>query len=184
MILKLKSSDGKILSIDEKVAKASSVFREMLEVSADFPGDEEPFPCNCDSDTLAKVIEWMKHHKDDEEIDDKDENEIREMELDEWDQQFFSVEKHVLFALLRAANYLNINNLLQYTAKVVARNLEGKTTEEMREYMGIENDLTDGNPIENFKDLYLKKGEESESGDLSFEEDYEMVGTPSEDEDN
>ncbi|KAI1204834.1 Skp1 family, dimerization domain-containing protein [Annulohypoxylon truncatum] len=47
-----------------------------------------------------------------------------------------------LFELLTAANFLDIPLLLKCAAKIVAEKIRGMTTEQMREYFGIENDFT------------------------------------------
>lgn len=47
-----------------------------------------------------------------------------------------------LFALIQAANFLNIEPLLDLACKTVAAMIDGKTAEQIRELFGITNDFT------------------------------------------
>ena len=49
----------------------------------------------------------------------------KEGELDKWDAEFLKVDNVTLFELVRAANYLDINNLLELTCKTVAKIMHG-----------------------------------------------------------
>ena len=52
----------------------------------------------------------------------------------------FSIIK--LFGFLQAANYLNIENLLDLTCQTFAEMIKGKTPEEIRKTFNIKNDFT------------------------------------------
>ncbi|KXX79377.1 E3 ubiquitin ligase complex SCF subunit sconC [Madurella mycetomatis] len=60
-----------------------------------------------------------------------------------WDKTFFeSVNSPMLYEVLIAANYLEIKKLLDMGCQVVVNMIRGKTTEQTREILGIENDFT------------------------------------------
>jgi S-phase kinase-associated protein 1 len=94
--------------------------------------------------TLAKVIEFMKHHVDSKlpEI----EKPLRSANLaeivPEWDARFVEVDQEVLFELMLAANYMDIKSLLDLTCAKVASVIKGKSPEEIRRAFSIKNDFT------------------------------------------
>lgn len=60
-----------------------------------------------------------------------------------WDETFFeSVDSPMMYEILIAANYLEIRKLLDISCQVVVNMIRGKTTEQIREILGIENDFT------------------------------------------
>ena len=64
---------------------------------------------------LAKVIEYCKHHKDNPPADIrkplKDTN-LNNCGVSEWDTEFVNIDHEILFDLVSAANYLDIESLL------------------------------------------------------------------------
>merc|ERR1711935_119854 len=62
---------------------------------------------------------------------------------DEWDVKFSDgLDQGTLFDVIKAANYLDIQGLLDATCKAVARKIKGKKAEEIRKEFNIENDFT------------------------------------------
>lgn len=102
--------------------------------------------------TLKKIIEYCEHHKEDppavptvpvppkkgEPVKAKDST-IK----DEWDQEFIKNELPVNVNLLLAANYLELKPLFELMCKCFAGLMRGKTPEQLREYFGLPNDLTE-----------------------------------------
>ena len=65
----------------------------------------------------------------------------RYSDLHPWDIMFCDkLEKELLFDLLKLSTTLDIEMLNECCAKTVAKNMIGKTVEEMREYLNEEND--------------------------------------------
>jgi hypothetical protein len=58
--------------------------------------------CQIDSATLNKVIEWATYHRNDEKYNKYPDDVVS------WDADFLNVDKHTLFSLTAAANYLDI----------------------------------------------------------------------------
>jgi len=66
----------------------------------------------------------------------------KEDELEKWDAEFVKVDNVTLFELVRAANYLDIKNLLEFTCNTVAEIMHGKTSEQIRRTFKIANDFS------------------------------------------
>ncbi|KAL6289139.1 hypothetical protein ACE6H2_006649 [Prunus campanulata] len=132
----LKSSDDEIFEVEEAVAVQSQTIKHMVEDNC--ANNAIPLP-NVTSSTLAKVIEYCKKHHE-EEVAANGEN-IEEI-LKNWDAKFMKVDQSILFALILAANYLNIKSLLDLTCQVAADMIKGKTPEEIRKTFNIMNDFT------------------------------------------
>lgn len=52
---------------------------------------------------------------------------------EEFETQFLDVDKAVLFAMIRAANFIDIQPLLDLCCKNVADQIKGKTSEQVNE---------------------------------------------------
>uniref|UniRef100_A0A0E0M805 SKP1-like protein n=1 Tax=Oryza punctata TaxID=4537 RepID=A0A0E0M805_ORYPU len=62
--------------------------------------------------------------------------------LKAFDKKFLDVDNSTLFEIIMAANYLNIEELLDDACTAVADKMRGKTPEEIRDIFEIENDYT------------------------------------------
>jgi len=128
--VKLKSKQEEIFEVEAKAAFRSITIKNMI----DDTGFQIHVPVPMvDSSTLAKVIEYLKHHQrvEDEGLDDT-----------LWDMNYVKVDDETLFNLILAANYLDIKSLLDLTCKAVADEIKGKTPEEIRTRFNIKNDFT------------------------------------------
>ncbi|KAK2373161.1 SKP1-like protein 1A [Trifolium repens] len=65
-----------------------------------------------------------------------------ENDLKAWDADFVKVDQATLFDLILAANFLNIENLLNLTCQTVAYMIKGKTPEDIRKTFNIKNDFS------------------------------------------
>ncbi|KAH6784168.1 hypothetical protein C2S52_009127 [Perilla frutescens var. hirtella] len=120
--LTLISSDGHEFEVSESVAALSVTIKNMVDDGC----SDKPIPIlNVDAKSLSKVIGYIKDHaadkgfvvSDDEDFDD-------------------------LLDCLLAANYLNIGDLLRLLSKKISDLIANKSTEEIRELFGLENDFT------------------------------------------
>ena len=130
--IQLQSSDGKIFKIDVKIAKQSGTIKTMLEdMGMDDAREEEVVPLpNVNAAILKMVIQWAQYHQDDPPPPEHDENqEKRTDDISSWDSDFLKVDQDILLDLMLAANYLDINGLLDVTCKTVANMIKGKTPE-------------------------------------------------------
>ncbi|EOA26113.1 hypothetical protein CARUB_v10019539mg [Capsella rubella] len=137
--IKLKSSDGVSFEVEEAIAIQSKTIGNMVE--DDCAGDVIPL-ANVTSKILEMVIEYCKEHVADSSTGDE---KSKEEDLKKWDAEFMKKIKHpILFDVMMAANYLNIESLLDLTAQTVADLLSlGKTPEQLRAQFNIAKDLTD-----------------------------------------
>ncbi|ORX85157.1 ubiquitin-protein ligase [Basidiobolus meristosporus CBS 931.73] len=134
----LKSCDSQVFQVDKEVVKHSLLISNMLE---DVGETELPIPLpNVTGEVLKKVLEFCEHHRNDlgEEID-----EVVCTEMDDWDREFALVDSKLLFAIVMAANYLDIKLLLEVGCKIIANIIRGKTPEQIREIFRLEDDLTE-----------------------------------------
>merc|ERR1712224_946245 len=109
----------------EEVACMSQLLKNMVEDS----GADEEFPLpNVKTAILGKVLDYCKFHKDEppEEIQKplKSAN-LAECGVREWDVEFVNVEQEILSEIILAANYLDIESLLDLTCAKVASMIKG-----------------------------------------------------------
>ncbi|KAH8339962.1 hypothetical protein KR067_003827, partial [Drosophila pandora] len=142
-IIRLESSDKEIFDIEQETAKCSETIRTALEDLGD-ESDNSVLPLpNVNSVILKKVIHWATYHKDDPQVTEEDENkEKRTDDISSWDADFLKVDQGTLFELILAANYLNIQGLLDVTCKTVANMIKGKSPQEIRDTFTISNDFS------------------------------------------
>ncbi|KAH9373025.1 hypothetical protein HPB48_003403 [Haemaphysalis longicornis] len=107
--------------------------------------DIVPLP-SISSDVLEKFIMWAKQHKDDTPTPDDDStaDEIKKYGryISPWDENFLRVGHDMALKLTTASVYLDIKGLRDVTCETVARMIRGRTPEEIRGLLNIENDLT------------------------------------------
>ncbi|KIK51972.1 hypothetical protein GYMLUDRAFT_78005 [Collybiopsis luxurians FD-317 M1] len=98
---------------------------------------------NVESDILKKVVEFCKHHSSEPLSDPmEDDMQRKKIQISEWDGQFLSVDKQLLFGIVVAANYLDIRDLLDVGCRKIVLMIHGKSTKEIRDLFDIVNNLT------------------------------------------
>jgi S-phase kinase-associated protein 1 len=150
----LKSSDGKAFEVEERVACMSATISALL---ADFGSTDAPIPLpNVSAKVLETVIAFCKQHvNDDDDVpkpattdDDAptpapSTTGAKAHAISGWDKTFVETKRQdELFALILAANYLDIEPLLNLTCHCVADMIVGKTAEGIRQTFNIKNDFT------------------------------------------
>ena len=143
----LESNDGKVFTVSKAIAVRSTLIKNMLEDVGGEPEDNIPLP-NVTGATLEHVVAYCTHHKDDARVTDEEKKlekktDAGKDDIDAWDKKFLEAfDKETLYGVILASNYLDIPTLLDVSCKHVANQIKGMTTEEMREYFGVENDFT------------------------------------------
>eukprot|EP00184_Porphyridium_aerugineum_P008444 CAMPEP_0184691920 /NCGR_PEP_ID=MMETSP0313-20130426/609_1 /TAXON_ID=2792 /ORGANISM="Porphyridium aerugineum, Strain SAG 1380-2" /LENGTH=154 /DNA_ID=CAMNT_0027149699 /DNA_START=295 /DNA_END=759 /DNA_ORIENTATION=+ len=131
--VRLQSADGELFEVERGVATISTMVSNLLEdTSAE---DIIPLP-NVEAGILAKVIEYCRYHHM------LQANPQTEEEVEKWNKDFVRVDKPTLFQLILAANYMDIQSLLDLTCKTVADMIKNKTAQQIRDEFGIPNDFT------------------------------------------
>ncbi|CAD5209130.1 unnamed protein product [Bursaphelenchus okinawaensis] len=137
----LQSNDNQTFTVDYAVVRQSKMFTEMFKhIGIDATqGLEEPIPLpNLNGAILKKVVEFCEYHKNDPILGNPDEVEPHAFKLSDWQTEFMKVDDDKLYDLIMAANYLEIPLLLETGSKKLAEKLKGKTPNELRKMMGIE----------------------------------------------
>ncbi|XP_063902277.1 uncharacterized protein LOC135121938 isoform X2 [Zophobas morio] len=128
----LKSCEGEIFTVSFRVATMSNTIKNMIEDLNLEDGIIEEVPLkNISSHTLKKIIEYCEYHVDDD-PDDQDWEFSTPTTVSDWDSKLIGTDQEEIFALILAANFLDIPSLLDV----------GKEPEEIRKIFNIENDFT------------------------------------------
>lgn len=122
-MITLISSDSQAFEVDEAVAAKSQTIKYVIEDASCIDGGI-PVP-NVTGKILAKVLEYCKKHV---------EPTISGNDFKDWDAEFINVDQATLFGLIMAADYLEINSLLDLTCQKMANMMKGKTPEEEEEF--------------------------------------------------
>lgn len=162
--LVLVAEDGVEVSISRPAARMSHMLRLLMEDSC----ADGPIPApNVHSDILELVVEYCEKHGPhyDPQASERARNPFPPFPVElsptvssikpvtwvdpdphgfkDWDKEFISpLDNSTLFELILAANYLNIQDLLDLGTTTVADMMRGKKPEEIREIFEIENDYT------------------------------------------
>ncbi|KAI0380211.1 E3 ubiquitin ligase complex SCF subunit sconC [Hypomontagnella monticulosa] len=144
----LTSADGTPITVSRKAGMMCQIVKDLME---DLPESETSLPIpvsQVETATLKKIVAWLQEHENDvpKKKEDSKEMEIRSVEesrLEPRDQTFFkTLNQEELFALICAANFLDVSGLLNGLTVFVAEQIRGMSTQEMRDYFGIESDFT------------------------------------------
>ena len=141
--LVLASADNQKIQIDFKSAERSHLLRGLL---ADYEDNKEiPLP-DVKYNILKKVVEYLTYYKDKEPAQiPKPLPSANLIEFtNEWDVNFInSIELDGVFDLINAANYMDINSLLDLACAKIASLMKGKSAQEIRAMFNIECDLSE-----------------------------------------
>ena len=141
--IKLKSSDGEMLEIKDKYLKRVKFFEERKE---NLNLDEEITLNEIDSKTLNKIIEFLMHYEteDPKKIPRPLPGHDLKTFLPKWDYNYISqISLEEAIALINAANYLNIDELVNLACAKIGVELINCPIEEAREKFGVKGDFTE-----------------------------------------
>ena len=132
----LISKDLKQFIVSYKVAKNSLLVDIMLEGMSEKELEMIEVPIsNVDSDTLIKVIQFLEHIYEFpmEDIPKPIKSDKMIENVNEWHANFIDQQSQDdIFALILAANFMDIKSLLDLGCSKVATMIKGKTPEEIR----------------------------------------------------
>ncbi|XP_024198457.1 SKP1-like protein 1A [Rosa chinensis] len=111
IVFKLKSSDNETFEVEEAAALLSETIKSSSSTEITVP--------NVKAEILGKVVEWCNKHAESEGTKDQ--------LIKEWDAEFVSVDQHVLFKLITAADYLQIKELVDQLTQRVGDMIKAKT---------------------------------------------------------
>ncbi|EHY65625.1 hypothetical protein NERG_01232 [Nematocida ausubeli] len=128
--MKVISQEGTTFILPKKHYKQS---RLLLDLEKETKIPKEGVSLLVDNLTLKKVIEFMEGHENDLTFNE----EISEVILTDFDEEFLNMEIPLLFKVTAAANYLNIPLLLEICCKNISKNLQNKNSKEIVKYLKI-----------------------------------------------
>ena len=155
--VKLKSSDGKIFEVPIDILQKSKLFTDINQNDEDEENEIELK--EIDGKNLERIIEYLKHYKDIEpkEIpkpfpERTDDAFLRSILNDDWTFDYIqSMTLEEAINLINAANYLQIDGLINILAAKLAHEMCNCDVEEQRRKFGIECDMTEEEIAENDK---------------------------------
>ena len=142
--IKLKSSDGKVFEVNDKILSLSKFLKDMIDNNK---GIEQEITINkVDAKNLEKIIEYLKHHETEKpKVIPKPlpSNDLKSI-LSEWDYNFINpLTLEEVIDLINAANFLDIGDLIALgSAKLAAEMMTGPI-DKVREKLGINPGMTD-----------------------------------------
>ena len=147
--VKLKSSDGKIFEVPIDILQKSKLFTDINQNDEDEENEIELK--EIDGKNLERIIEYLKHYKDIEpkEIpkpfpERTDDAFLRSILNDDWTFDFLqNMTLEEAIHLVNAANYLEIDGLINILAAKLAHEMCNCEVEEARKKFGIECDMTE-----------------------------------------
>lgn len=139
--VRLISGDSEEILVDPEIAKLSTFVKTLLAES----NDAIPLP-QVRGAVLEKVVEYMKYHsahpEDTVEIPKPLKSDNLADAVCDWDAKFIDVEVELINEIIQAANYMDIQPLLDLSCAKIASKIKGKTVEEIRKEFHITNDFT------------------------------------------
>ena len=155
--VKLKSSDGKIFEVPIDILQKSKLFTDINQNDEDEENEIELK--EVDGKNLERIIEYLKHYKDIEpkEIpkpfpERTDDAFLRSILNDDWTFDYIqSMTLDEAINLVNAANYLQIDGLINILTAKLAHEMCNCDVEEQRRKFGIECDMTEEEIAENDK---------------------------------
>lgn len=128
--------------MDANVAKLSKVVEATVDED-DGEDHEIPLP-NVKSAVLAKVIEYCEHYPTEEMTPIT--TPLKSSKLEDLVQPFYAdyvkVDTTVLFELVTAANFMDIQPLVDLTCLAVSIAIKGRTAEELRALFNLSTDFS------------------------------------------
>ena len=144
--INLKSKGGKRVAIKLKAAMNSNFLRNY---NIDYP-NTDVYLKNIKYPTLKKIKKYLEHymHNTPKKIEMPLPNKDFKDCIDEWDYDFINCDTETILELMVAANFLDINSLLDLTSAKIASLIKGKNSEEIRRILNMENDIDECDEIE------------------------------------
>ena len=147
--VKLKSSDGKIFEVPIDILQKSKLFADINQSDEDEENEIELK--EVDGKNLERIIEYLKHYKDIEpkEIpkpfpERTDDAFLRSILNDDWTFDYIqSMTLEESINLINAADYLQIDGLINILAARLAHEMCNGDLEELIRKFGIESDMTE-----------------------------------------
>ncbi|KAJ2768313.1 suppressor of kinetochore protein mutant [Coemansia nantahalensis] len=139
--IQLQASDGQLFAIDREAAALSSLVHNL---ACDVGIDSTPIPMpNVAGATLAKVVEYCTHHRDDVRLC-KDVADLLQDDglVEPWDRRFLAVDDDTLLRMLHAADYMGVDALVELCCVAIARLIRDLPADAIRSRFDITDDFS------------------------------------------
>ncbi|KAJ3675850.1 hypothetical protein LUZ60_004892 [Juncus effusus] len=142
----LQCADGSIQQVEEEVAMfCPTICREILKTGS---GSSKNYaialPEKVSPSTLGLILDYCRFHQ----VAGRSNKERKS-----FDEKFVKVETDQLCELISAADSLGLKPLVDLTSRAIARMIEGRTPEEIREIFHLPDDLTEEEKLEPLKNV-------------------------------
>ena len=145
----LISSDLNSVEIKTKAAMRSNLIKNLIE---DYP--QGNYPMNeVNYETLMKVKDYLDHYENSEPkeisqpLPKKDFIDC----VDNWDYDYININKEKIFEIMLAANFMDIQPLLDLTCAKIASEMRGKNEEDIRRVFNFEKDCDEDEDEDNIE---------------------------------
>ncbi|XP_077241918.1 SKP1-like protein 21 isoform X3 [Tasmannia lanceolata] len=140
----LQTTDGSIQQVEEEVAMfCPMICREIIQTGM---GSSKNFaislPQRVNPATLSLILDYCRFHQ----VPGRSNKERKS-----FDEKFIRIDTKRLCELTSAADSLQLKPLVDLTSRALARMIEGKTPEEIRETFHLPDDLTEEEKLEPLK---------------------------------
>ncbi|KAJ2003040.1 hypothetical protein H4R26_003287 [Coemansia thaxteri] len=141
-MIRLRSSDGRLFAVDQKTGFMSTLVKDIV---SDLGVTTEPIPLpNVSGEIMADIIKYCRYHKDDARLTSTVPDLLQDDSLIEaWDRRFMDMTDEKMLKLIAAADYLNIEPLVDLGCLVVSNIIRSLSVEEIRERYNVVDDFTD-----------------------------------------
>ena len=150
-MISIESSDGTSFLVNQVEASISKLVCDAIYIDEDgddhlsddtSTSDVTPVQLiNVKSECLQNIVEYMKHYAKEPMIDipvPLKEGSFADIVQQEWYRTFVQgIDSRMLFQLVTAADYMDIQPLLSLTCLRVSSDLMGKSSEQIRDILGI-----------------------------------------------
>lgn len=144
------TADDEIVNVEAGLLQQSKTFRDLwkdMNITEESQLVEFKFMVKqITKPIFLKVVEWMKSHIGQSDPVVQEDPVTREriwFTLADNEKQFFQVTIEELAELLTAGNFLDLKSMYLYGCQTMAGIIKDKSPEEVRELLGLEDDLTE-----------------------------------------
>ncbi|KAJ2898317.1 kti12, chromatin associated, partial [Coemansia aciculifera] len=135
------SCDGRLFAVDEKTGFMSTLIKDIVD---DLGATTEPIPLpNVTGDILVDIVRYCRYHKDDARLSCSVPDILQDDSLIEaWDRKFMAMTDNQMLKVIAAADYLNIEPLVDLGCLAVAKIIRTLSVEEIRQRYNVVDDFT------------------------------------------
>lgn len=140
MSYRLTTNDDVVVEVPRSVCEECGTLKNLFEFETDTP----PF-VNVSAEMLEALIAFTLKYSNKEKKENELQLNIHNFQAKKWENNFFEPynKPEQLISFLWLGEYLNFPGFINAVANTIARRIRGKSPEEIREYLGLPDDLTE-----------------------------------------